>query len=179
MAIQKTVNADGSEQLSFRSERIGARSGSKWAGVIALAHLPVSCVLTSPVMWVLYKKGSSYERPTQTLGMAVWTFAAVAVWFLVVRAFNFRRQTLSYRPGEGMDINGAFVEFKHLQPIGIATESTGRRETAYVYATPFYNKVKLTGHLPVDDAKAVVSHLQAAAATARRGARSVDFEEFV
>lgn len=149
----RTVNADSSVQLSFKSEKIGAHSGSGFAGIWVFAMLPVSCAVTSPVLLPL---------PNHPLALFFWFACAIALWIYGVRKFNIRKTTLLIKPKEGLIFGGKQLPFSEIQNIGTMNETTGRnaKGTAYVYANSHGQQIKVTSYVPLALADAISEEIK-------------------
>lgn len=163
-AYDKTVNKDGSIDLRFTAERIGAHTGSGFAGIFVLAMFPVSCAVTSPVAWALYEKGNSYEKPVQTTAMVMWALAAVALWIYGVRKYNFRQGKLTLKPGEGILFGGKQLPFRDIQSVRVVRETTERnpKGNAYVAAQSGGKEIHLTGYVSKELAIALAAEINRA-----------------
>lgn len=154
----KTVNADGSISLDFKSEKVGAHSGSGFAGILVFAMFPVSCAVTSPLMFMLSDKSPRREE-FQTGAIFLWIICALALWIWGVRKYNIKKAKFLIKPNEGLIFGGKQLPFSEIQSIGTVNETTSRnaKGTAFVYANSHGQQIKMTGYvpLPLADALAV------------------------
>lgn len=156
----RTVNADSSVQLSFKSEKIGAHSGSGFAGILVFAMLPVSCAVTSPVLLPFYDGRA--KDPLSLGALFFWLACAFALWIYGVRKFNIRKTTLLIKPKEGLIFGGKQLPFSEIQNIGTMNETTGRnaKGTAYVYANSHGQQIKVTSYVPLALADAISEEIK-------------------
>ena len=157
----KTVNADGSINLSFKSEKIGAHSGANYAGMIILAMFPVSCAVTSPLIFMLSDKASMRDEFPTGL-MFLWIICAAALWIWGVRKYNIKKAKFVIKPNEGVIFGGKQLPFSEIQSIGTINETTGRnaKGTAYVYANSHGQQIKITGYVPLPLADALAEEIK-------------------
>lgn len=156
----KTVNADGSIDLNFKSEKIGAHSGSGFASILVFAMFPVSCAVTSPVLFPFY---DSRAKDSLSLGaLLFWVACAVGLWVWSVRKFNISKTTLLIKPKEGLIFGGKQLPFSEIQSIGTMNETTGRnaKGTAYVYANSHGQHIKVTRYVPLALADAISEEIK-------------------
>ncbi len=147
----RTVNADSSINLTYKSEKIGAHSGSGFAGIIVFAMLPVSCAATLPLVYPFMD-----GKNPGTL-MIIWIFGSIGLWFLGVRKYNLRKSKLVIKPNKGLIFEGKQLPFSEIQSIGTMNETTGNnaKGTAYVYANSHGQQIKVTSYVPLALADAI------------------------
>lgn len=157
----RTVNADSSVQLSFKSEKIGAHSGSGFAGILVFAMFPVSCVVTSPVLVPFYD-GRARGNSLSLGALLFWVACAIGLWVWGVRKFNISKTTLLIKPKEGLIFGGKQLPFSEIQSIGTMNETTGRnaKGTAYVYANSHGQQIKVTSYVPLALADAISEEIK-------------------
>ena len=157
----KKVNADGSIKLNFKSEKIGAHSGSGIASILVVAMLPVSCAVTSPLMIPFYDKASAREAFPVGL-MIFWNICAFGLWIWGVRKYNIRKSGITIKPNEGLVFGGKQLPFSEIQTIGTMNETTGRnaKGTAYVYANAHGQQIKITQYVPLALAEAISQEIK-------------------
>ena len=159
-AYDRTVNTDGSIDLKFTAQKIGAHSGAGFAGILVLAMLPVSCAVTLPVMYALTDQ-RSMRNGFPTGPVIMWNIVAVALWIFIVRKYNFRKSKLTIKPGEGLLFAEKQLPFKDIQSIGTSHETTGRnpKGNAYIYAQSHGKEIPLTGYVTKELADALASEI--------------------
>ena len=159
----RTVNTDGSVDLKFTAERIGAHSGSGFGGILVLAMLPVSCAVTSPLLLGLTDK-ASIRNEFPAGAMAVWLIVAVGLWIFLVRKFNFKKSKVTIRPTEGIIFGGKQLPFKDIEFVGTLQETTDRnpKGNAYVCAKSHGTRIAVTGYVTKELAKALANDINAA-----------------
>ncbi|GKT26755.1 hypothetical protein [Acidovorax sp. SUPP3334] len=160
---EKSISSDGSIELSFKTERIGAHSGAGFAGILMLALYPVSCAVTSPAMIPFYDSHS--VRNEFPVGLVIfWNILAVALWIFVVRKFNFQKSSLTIRPKVGIIFEGKQLPFSDIQTIATLNETTSRngKGNAYVYASAGGRKVKITKYMPLELAETIAAEIKQA-----------------
>ena len=157
----KTVNADGSINLSFKSEKIGAHSGSGFAGIILMAMVPVSCAVTFPVVFI-FSDASSRREAFPTGATFLWIVCALGLWVWGVRKYNIKKAKFVIKPNEGVIFGGKQLPFSEIQSIGTINETTGRnaKGTAYVYANSHGQQIKITGYVPLPLADALAEEIK-------------------
>ncbi len=96
-AYDRTVNADGSVDLKFTAQKIGAHSGAGLASILVFAMLPVSCAVTFPVVYALTDH-RSMRNEFSAGPVIMWNIVAVALLIFIVRKYNFRKSKLTIRP---------------------------------------------------------------------------------
>ena len=139
-SYEQTVQPNGSIELRFPSRKLNDTA----TVAFLLAMLPASCTVTSPLLVVLgekSKRAGSSEFPTEA--MLAWLIAAVLLWILVVRKFNFRRGKVIIWPSEGLAFSGKQLPFKDIVSIGVEHGTS----SAYVYAEAHGKAIKLTGYV--------------------------------
>lgn len=159
----KSTKTDGSIELSFKTERIGAHSGSGFAGILVMAMYPVSCAVTSPAILPFYD--SRAARDSFPVGIVIfWNILAFALWIWSVRKFNFQKSTVIIKPNVGLIFFGKQLPFSEIQTIATLNETTSRnaKGTAYVYANAGGQKVKITKYVPLELAEAIVNEIKQA-----------------
>lgn len=160
---EKTNNPDGSIDLSFKTQRIGAHGGSGFAGILIMAMYPVSCAVTSPAIIPFYDPRSA--RDGFPAGIAIlWNILAFALWIWSVRKFNFQKSILTIKPNSGLVFAGKQLPFSDIQTIGTLNETTTRnaKGTAYVYANACGQKVRITKYMPLELAEAIATEIKQA-----------------
>jgi hypothetical protein len=161
-AYEKRTHADGSIELEFKTERIGAHAGTAFT-ILVMLLLPVSCGVTFPVVSIF---GDVTGKSTSIL--VLWNGLAVALWVGVLRAFVFSRRTLIIRPGDGVIFDGKQLPFRDIQSIGTVHETTARnpRGNAYVSAQSHGVEVRLTRYMKKELADAITTEIKEGSATA-------------
>lgn len=160
-AYDRTVNADGTVDLKFTAQRIGAHSGAGFAGILVIAMWPVSCAVTLPVVYALTDH-RSMRNEFQAGPVIMWNIVAVLLWIFIVRKYNFRKSKLTIRPNEGLLFAGKQLPFKDIQSVGTAHETTARnpKGNAYVYAQSHGKEIPLTGYVTKELADALASEIK-------------------
>ena len=156
----KNVGADGSVEFKFQSERIGAHTGSGLGAVLVLAMFPVSCAVTSPVLYPFY---DARARDSLSMGaIFFWMACAAAFWVWSVRKFNIRKTSFLIKPNEGLIFSGKQLPFDDIQTIGTINETTARnvKGTAYVYANTNGTQVKITEYIPLELAEELAREIK-------------------
>lgn len=153
----RTVNADSSINLTYKSEKIGAHSGSGFAGIIVFAMLPVSCAATFLPMVYPFMNGKN-----EGTSVVFWIFGSIGLWILSVRKYNLRKSKLVIKPNEGLIFEGKQLPFSDIQSIGTMNETTGRnaKGTAYVYANSHGQQIKVTSYIPLALAEAISEEIK-------------------
>lgn len=124
-----------------------------------VAVLPASCTVTSPLLFVLGQiniRGA--HRDISQDALLAWLIAAVLLWILVVRKFNFRRGKVIIWPSEGLAFSGKQLPFKDIVSIGVEHGTS----SAYVYAEAHGKAIKLTGYVAPALADALAQNINGA-----------------
>ena len=160
-AYEKTTNSDGSIDLKFKAERIGAHFGSGLGAVLVLLLFPASCAVTYPVASMFGEIGG---RNTSNTPIFVWNVLAFALFIIAARMLNISRTTLTIKPKEGIVFNGKQLPFKDIQSIGTVHETTGNnpKGNAYVSAQSHGSEIKVTRYVRKDLADALAAEIRGA-----------------
>ena len=113
----KTVNADGSFELSFKSERVSAKSASGFALLMIIILFPTSCAVTLPVAH-MFSSGDWAQ-----VSKPLWASLALILYIVVLYYITKSKTKISVKPDIGIIINGKNLPFlKKLYPFsGIPT----------------------------------------------------------
>jgi hypothetical protein len=165
-AYEKTTNSDGSIDLKFKAERIGAHFGSGVGAFLILLLYPVSCAVTYPVASMFGEVGG---RNTSNTPILVWNVVAIALFIIAARMVNIGRTTLTIKPKEGIVFNGKQLPFKDIHSIGTVHETTGNnpKGNAYVSAQSHGTEVKVTRYVRKDLAEAIAAEIRGASGKGR------------
>lgn len=130
---------DGSLELRFKSNRLGAHRSEEAGAAIAIPLLIVAAVVGF---------GGAYLFNSPTFGGLL---ALVAVSVIFCKIFGQSTRTLVLRP-DGIVFAGGKKQlaFRDIDDFGVMTETrSGRQyaETAYIYAEAMGQSIDLTGHM--------------------------------
>ena len=162
-AFDKQVNPDGSIDLTFKTTRISVHSANAFSLIMLLILFPVSCAVTSPVMFMLYDKQASRDG-FQGGAILMWNLAAFLLCFFVARWYKEGKTTLTIKPHEGIIFEGKQLPFTDIQEVGTMHETILNNPigTSYVYAKSHGNQIKVTKYVPLSLAEAIVSEINKA-----------------
>ena len=154
----KTVNADGSFELSFKSERVSAKSASGFALLMIIILFPTSCAVTLPVAH-MFSSGDWAQ-----VSKPLWASLALILYIVVLYYITKSKTKISVKPDIGIIINGKNLPFKEISQIGTISYpgASSKKNAAFVYADTHGTQVKLSKYIPLELAEAIVNELKAA-----------------
>ncbi len=150
----KTVNADGSFELTFKSKRFGAKTATSFALLAIFALFPASCALTAPMAMAFKSSGD--------MGIYIWLFLAFALWFFVMHFAVNLKTTILVKPNSGLVVNGKNLPFKEIDQIGTINYPGAESDkiAAFVYADTHGTQVKVSKYITLSLAEAVVREIK-------------------
>ena len=154
---ERIVNSDGSIDLKFKSERIGAHAGSAAGMLLMIIGFPLSCAVTAPLAMKLGNK------PTEDASvLIIWNVLAVVVWALAIRWINIRPATVTVLPNVGLKFKGKQLPFADIQTVGTVNETTNNnpKGTAYVCARSHGSEVRITRYVRRELAEALAQEIR-------------------
>lgn len=154
-SYQKTMNPDGSYELSFKSKRLNPRSAAGVGLLIVFALLPASCAVTLPVA-MLFGSGRDFMSVPAWLGMSLTVYAIAC--YLIANSSS----KLLVIPNKGVVIKGKNLPFSDIQNIGtIHIPALGNSKgSAYVYAETFGTQVNLSKFVTLSLADSLVAEIK-------------------
>ncbi len=153
----KTVNADGSFELTFKSKRFGAKTAKSFALLGVFALFPASCAITSPMVL-------AFDKSNSNTGVVIWFFVAFALWFFVMHFTANLKTTILVKPNSGLVVNGKNLPFKEIDQIGTINYPGAESDkiAAFVYADTHGTQVKISKYITLSLAEAVVREIKEA-----------------
>lgn len=110
-SYQKTMNPDGSFELSFKSKRLNPRTAAGVGMLIAFALIPASCAVTLPVAMV-FGTGRDFMSVPAWLGMSLVVYAISC--YMIANTSS----KLVVVPNKGLVVKGKNLPFADIQNIG-------------------------------------------------------------
>ena len=154
-SYEKTMNPDGSYELSFKSKRLNPKSAAGVGLLIVFALLPASCAVTLPVA-MFFGTGRDFMSVPAWLGMTLVVYAIAC--YLIANSSS----ELLVIPNKGLVIKGKNLPFSDIQNIGtIHLPALGNSKgSAYVYAETFGTQVNLSKYITLSLADSLVAEIK-------------------
>lgn len=153
----KTVNADGSFELSFKSRRLlpGAM-----AVFLPILLYPVSCAISFPFV------GGMTAMRNDTLSAMTWNVTALIVALIIVvcvfKFFISNKNRILVKPNIGISFDGKQLPFKDISSIGTNNLNVMKKGATIVYADTHGTQVKLSSCITTELAEAVAEEIKGA-----------------
>jgi hypothetical protein len=153
----KTVNADGSFDLTFKSKRFGAKTAKSFALLGVFGLLPASCAVTSPMVLAFSKSNNS-------TAVITWLIVAFALWFFIMNFAANLKTTILVKPNAGLVVNGKNLPFKEIDQIGTINYPGAESDkiAAFVYADTHGTQVKISKYITLSLAEAIAKEIKEA-----------------
>lgn len=153
----KTINADGSFELSFKSRRVSPALGF----LLTVFLLPSSCAVSYPLV------GGSFGNRAWQIDATTWMVVTFIVYCVslafIINQFCFTRDQIVVRPNVGLVVSGKNLPFKEIDQIGtIDYVGASSNKAAFVYANTQGTQVKLSRQISLPLAEAVATEIRQA-----------------
>ena len=153
----KTVNADGSFELSFKSRRLlpGA-----FGVILPLVLFPMSCAVSFPLVGGMnaMERNKSFSE-TWTITSAI---VLVTMFVLLYNFFISNRNRILVKPDIGISFDGKQLPFKDISSIGTNNLNVMKKGATVIYADTHGAQVKLSSCVTTELADAIAGEIKAA-----------------
>lgn len=153
----KTVNADGSFELSFKSRRL---LPAAFAVILPIVIYPISCAVSFPLV------GGLSAARADTLSLPTWNIVsvvvAIAILVFLFKFFIATRNRILVKPKIGISFGGKQLPFKDINLIGTMNLNPMKKGATFIYADTHGTQVKLSSCVAMELAEAVAEEIKGA-----------------
>lgn len=154
-AYEKKTNDDGTIELKFDVQRFGMHTSGFKRLIFTVPFWITSCAVTYPFIPTNRVRGGGTE-----VDYLYWLIASFIVCLLLVLKFRGAKDVITIKPGEGIKFLGNSLPYKDMGVIGVMTQTSGAKSSAYVYAETNGIQAQITRHVTPELAKAVQKEIQ-------------------
>lgn len=158
----KTVNADGSVNISLTGKNRGAAQTSGYPVMYIMVFF--ICIFLGFKILDFFPKG--WDRNVSGGALVfIWFAVSSGLWFVFYLGFKnmtSKKTNIVIKPSEGIIFNGKQLPFSDIQTIGVAHQTTTSNVdgNAQVYANSDGTNIEITGWLPLALAEAVAGDIK-------------------
>jgi hypothetical protein len=154
----KTVNADGSFELSFKSRRLSPKTSASMGTLMIFVLFPVSCAVTLPVAGMFL----SPRQDLADVNKFLWNALAFTLLFILLYLVTFCKTRILVKPDVGISFGGKNLPFKEISEIGTLDHpySANKKGAACVYANTNATQVNISKYIPLALAEAVAEEIK-------------------
>lgn len=159
----KTVNADGSINISLKGKSRGAAETSGYP--VGLTIFFIFCVIGSANIAANITDSVAGRNSNMPLFLFLWALLSIGsgwIFYLVFKNLTSKNVNIVIKPSEGLIFNGKQLPFADIQTIGVSHQTTGKNleGNAQVYANSHGNNIEITGWVPLALAEAVAGDIK-------------------
>ncbi len=139
----KKMNPDGSFELSFKSKRMGSNMSPGLGIAMMFSVYLASCAATYPF-----------------IDKMSWLIAGTIVAFIAMYLLVNTKDAVLIKPNEGVAFRGNSLPFKDMKVVGVMTQTSGSKNSAYVYAETNGTQAKITRYITPELAKEIQREIE-------------------
>ena len=151
----KKMNPDGSFELSFKSKRMGSNMSPGLGIAMMFSVYLASCAATYPFIPLERAGGGA-----MVVDKMSWLIAGTIVAFIAMYLLVNTKDAVLIKPNEGVAFRGNSLPFKDMKVVGVMTQTSGSKNSAYVYAETNGTQAKITRYITPELAKEIQREIE-------------------